>query len=289
MEIRNSWKWGCQNMSDKRDFWEKTAERFADDSIKAVCNPTAYGWFNKYADFLQRTCLTPFLENLRGSFGLDIGCGVGRWILRLLDRGANVVGIDISRNMIFQAKKRLRQKGKTCEFVVSSASYLPFKDSSFDFALSVTVLQHITYEDDFRRSVCEIARVIKKASNALILEASPQTSKLTSSDFPTTFRSTQDWKNIFEETGLKLEKLKGVDFHLLLGALSAIKKKIFKKEGIYKWQLEAKPLPLKIRVSKVIYYFLVNLAVLLSLPLDLSLRDLLKNRSLQKLFILKKA
>jgi len=276
-------------MPDKRDFWEKTAERFADNGIKAVCNPTSYGWFNKYVDFLQRTRLTPFLENLRGSFGLDIGCGVGRWIQRLLDHGVTVVGMDVSKNMIFQAKKRLLQKGKKCEFVVSSASYLPFKDTSFDFALNVTVLQHITEEGDFRRSVCEIARVIKKASNALILEASPHISKPTSSDFPTAFRSTQCWKNVFEEAGLKIIAVKGVDFHLILGSLFAIKKKIFKEEGIYQWQLEGKPLPSKIRISRVIYYFLVNLAIVISLPLDLILRDLSKNRSMHKLFILEKA
>ena len=53
---------GC-TLSERRDFWERTSERFGEDGIKAVCNPTAVGWLNEYGDSLQRTCLTSFLED----------------------------------------------------------------------------------------------------------------------------------------------------------------------------------------------------------------------------------
>ena len=114
-------------LSERRDFWERTAERFAKDGIRAVCNPTAIGWLNKRADYLHITCLDPFLEDCRGLVVLDVGCEVGRWTSRLLDHGAEVVGIDISRKMVLQAKKSKKEKQK-CEFVASSVSNLPFKD-----------------------------------------------------------------------------------------------------------------------------------------------------------------
>lgn len=93
-----------------KDFWEKTAEKFGKNGIKAVCNPTSIGLLNIYADLLQRTALTPFLKNCEGLHLLDAGCGVGRWASRVLDCGAHVVGIDISRNMIYEAKKKAIQR-----------------------------------------------------------------------------------------------------------------------------------------------------------------------------------
>jgi len=78
-----------------------------------------------------------------------------------------------------------------------------------------------------------VARVIKEQGKALILELSPRHPNVTSSDFPTAFRSTQQWINAFEENRLKLRESKGVEFALFLGPLYAVKKRIQKCGTMY--------------------------------------------------------
>lgn len=200
-----------------KDFWEKTAEKFGKNGIKAVCNPTAFGLRNIYGHLLQRTVLMPFLKNWTGLKVLDVGCGIGRWTLMLLELGADVVGIDISRNMICELKRRLRMKkgsyvrSRSLELVVCSVSDMPFRDCSFDACLSVTVLQHVTEEGEFGKAICELVRVCTENGGILVLEASPQVRKPTASDFPTVFRSTGDWTKTFRSVGLRIRNLKGVD------------------------------------------------------------------------------
>ena len=94
-----------------RGFWEKTAEKFGRNGYKAVCAPTSIGLLNWYENILQRTALSSFLDDCKGLTVLDVGCGVGRWALKLGQIGANTIGIDISKNMIKEAKRRLRSMG----------------------------------------------------------------------------------------------------------------------------------------------------------------------------------
>ena len=48
--------------------------------------------------------LIPILTNYEKKFFLEIGCGIGRWS-KIISKKNSVVGIDISRFMIKEAKK----------------------------------------------------------------------------------------------------------------------------------------------------------------------------------------
>jgi len=154
--------------------------------------------------------------------------------------------------------------------------------------LSVTVLQHIIEDGEFKRAIYEVARVIKERGKALTLEASPRHPYPESSDFPTAYRSTRQWINAFDKNRLKIERIKGVELALFLRPLFAIKKRIFRNSGLYTPQLSAKPFPWRMQLAKAIYFLLINLAIVFSLPLDLSLCDRFMNYSLNKLFIFEK-
>jgi ubiquinone/menaquinone biosynthesis C-methylase UbiE len=70
---------------------------------------------------------------------LDLGCGDGTTALPLARTGAQVVGIDIARNLVEAGNKRAREAGLTrLKFQEGDASNLAgVKDHSFDRVLSV--------------------------------------------------------------------------------------------------------------------------------------------------------
>jgi ubiquinone/menaquinone biosynthesis C-methylase UbiE len=93
------------------------------------------------------------IENtdLRGKRVLDYGCGSGVIGELLKNRGADVVGTDVSRFLLEKASERIRT-------VWSDGLNLPFEDSSFDYGFSIQVFMVI---EDLEKSVSELNRVLK--------------------------------------------------------------------------------------------------------------------------------
>ena len=83
--------------------------------------------------------LTKFISLLKGKRILDAGCGVGRDVEYLMEDGLEVVGVDISENMIKHAKKNV-PKGK---FEVMDFRKMKFKDGSFDGVWAMASVYHI--------------------------------------------------------------------------------------------------------------------------------------------------
>jgi len=74
---------------------------------------------------------------------VDFGCGVGRLTRALASRYAQVIGVDISPNMLEQARS-LNAGFTNLRFVENAASRLEFlADASVDFIYSVITLHHI--------------------------------------------------------------------------------------------------------------------------------------------------
>ena len=74
---------------------------------------------------------------------LDFGCGAGRLTQALAEHFDQVDGVDIAASMVDEAR-RINRQGDRCRFHVNAASDLSmFGDESFDFVLSMIVLQHM--------------------------------------------------------------------------------------------------------------------------------------------------
>lgn len=89
---------------------------------------------------------------------LDVGCGVGRFTIKMAERAKNVIGVDFSEQAISKAQTNLVKSGKTnVKFRVVDARRLPFIDETFDVVVSrrgpVT---------DGMRTLSEAYRVLKK-------------------------------------------------------------------------------------------------------------------------------
>ena len=98
---------------------------------------------------------------------LDLGCGVGRHCVYLADKGFNVVGIDVSRSALMMAGKWGQKEGSASVMLIQAAmTSLPFRDRSFDAAISVSVIHHAVI-GDIKTTIGEIYRILNK--NGLFL------------------------------------------------------------------------------------------------------------------------
>jgi 2-polyprenyl-3-methyl-5-hydroxy-6-metoxy-1,4-benzoquinol methylase len=82
---------------------------------------------------------------LRYGTALDYGCGVGRLTRRLADRFQKVIGVDISREMLDEARRNLSECANVTLEQAGSESTTPL-----DFVLSKIVFQHIAPREGFR-------------------------------------------------------------------------------------------------------------------------------------------
>jgi len=112
----------------------------------------------QYVDKIEKWLVFSMLRTKSGK-ALDLGCGTGNYTLELKRRGFDVIGLDVSEEML----KIARSKGLDC--VKGDAYSLPFPDGSFDLVLSVTMFEFI-HEPE--RVLGEIHRVLKPGGEILI-------------------------------------------------------------------------------------------------------------------------
>lgn len=79
---------------------------------------------------------------------LDFGCGVGRLTLALADYYALAVGVDVSQEMVTQARNYAGDReGEEVHFVLNTEPNLVrFQDYTFDFIYSCITLQHMPHD-----------------------------------------------------------------------------------------------------------------------------------------------
>lgn len=74
---------------------------------------------------------------------LDLPCGTGRFTDRLVECGYEVIGSDISFEMMQQASDRIGAMKGLLGFVRADAEHLPLPDSSVDCIMSIRFLFHV--------------------------------------------------------------------------------------------------------------------------------------------------
>jgi ubiquinone/menaquinone biosynthesis C-methylase UbiE len=123
----------------------------------------------KNVEKTQREITLKALEILgleKGSI-LDAGCGTGFSTRVVKEQGFDVVGVDVSSEMIKLAKK------KGLKVVRARFSDLPFKDESFNGIISISSLQWVTgtpeqVVEEYHAIAFEFARVLKSRGVAVV-------------------------------------------------------------------------------------------------------------------------
>jgi ubiquinone/menaquinone biosynthesis C-methylase UbiE len=108
-------------------------------------NPNKALWekgdFTRIAESMRESgeALVRNLGITKGPKVLDLGCGDGTTALPEARLGADVLGVDIARNLVEAGNKRAREQGITnCKFQEGDASNLhELKDHAFDLVVSI--------------------------------------------------------------------------------------------------------------------------------------------------------
>ncbi len=97
---------------------------------------------------------------------LELGCGIGRMTKPLADVFGEVVGVDVSAEMISLARLRLAGVPNARVEVNNGTDLGSFEDDSFDVCFSFIVLQHIPERSVIERYIVEMARVLRRGGVA---------------------------------------------------------------------------------------------------------------------------
>jgi ubiquinone/menaquinone biosynthesis C-methylase UbiE len=98
---------------------------------------------------------------------LELGAGTGLNLRHYPKAVEELVLTEPAAPMVSRLKRRARRTGRECSVVPAGAEALPFKDDSFDTVVSTLVLCTV---NDPRRSIDEIARVLRPGGRLLFLE-----------------------------------------------------------------------------------------------------------------------
>jgi ubiquinone/menaquinone biosynthesis C-methylase UbiE len=108
------------------------------------------------------------LKNGTSARVLDIGCGPGILTTALSPLVDEVVGLDLTPEMIKQARKRTEDLSlSNVIFKVGRAEQLPFPDSHFDVVVTRLMLHHLVSPGE---AVKEIARVLRSDGIAVVAD-----------------------------------------------------------------------------------------------------------------------
>jgi len=93
---------------------------------------------------------------------IEVGCGVGGFLINAAQNGAIIIGLDISTNAVHTARDLVKSLGlqANVDLVVGDAQFLPFKDQAGDVVICAETLEHVPdYEEAFK----EIVRITSRS------------------------------------------------------------------------------------------------------------------------------
>lgn len=107
----------------------------------------------RYFVFLNRTEAEIVKKYCHGKDVLEVGCGTGLIMQELQGSVSNIVGIDLSTEMVRRSLEKGLQVSK------ADATALPFEDNAFDVVYSLKALPHVR---DIAKALREACRVVKE-------------------------------------------------------------------------------------------------------------------------------
>ncbi|MGA9098204.1 MAG: class I SAM-dependent methyltransferase [Methanotrichaceae archaeon] len=100
-----------------------------------------------------------------GSAVLELGCGDGKTLSAMTDRGWRITALDISA----EALRLSRIAAPDAFLLLADARSLPFRDESFDAVFAFHVTGHLLL-DDRESAASEALRVLRKGGNLFLRE-----------------------------------------------------------------------------------------------------------------------
>ena len=139
-------------------YWAKRSTSFQEQRRAELHSSLADRWLKEIGKYLPKKKLKI----------LDVGCGSGFFTILLAQQGHEVLGVDLTPDMIKRSKELAEEEGADCIFQVMDAENLTFADETFDVVIS----RNLTWTlPDANRAYREWLRVLKKGGCLLNFDA----------------------------------------------------------------------------------------------------------------------
>ncbi|MFZ3590909.1 class I SAM-dependent methyltransferase [Bacillus sp. DJP31] len=136
----SQWHKEAEKKWDERaDFWNQNSQEMWDHGSRSTIIP----FFQKH---IEPPCTV-----------LDAGCGDGYGAFKLSEQGYQVIGVDLSKQMVKIAKKR--ETGKSLQFIQGDLTKLPFQDEEFEAIMAINSLE---WTEDPLSVLKELSRLLKE-------------------------------------------------------------------------------------------------------------------------------
>ncbi len=132
-----------------------------------VFDQIAESWYRVRHWPLLREEIEEITRKWHGGKLLNVGCAHGPDFLPFV-KGFELCGVDISYGMLQQAVKYSHKFRFEVRLVQADAVSLPFRDSSFDWAISVAAYHHIRGNEEREEAFRELNRVLKNGGEAFL-------------------------------------------------------------------------------------------------------------------------
>ena len=161
---------------------------------------------DKYRNELTDPAMMRAIGKPAGLAVLDAGCGEGYLSRILATRGATVVGVDFSANLIEAARIQNATDALPISFDVASVDELPYADDTFDLVVCNHVVNDLY---DPSKPIGEFARVLRPGGRLIILMLHPcfynkhaERDQATNGLIASSYFETRSIEQVFEVDGL---------------------------------------------------------------------------------------
>lgn len=140
-------------------YWTKRKEGFLEQRREELHSPLAQRWMKQIEYYIPKS------KNLKI---LDVGCGAGFFSIVLAKKGHQVVGIDLTPDMVEAAQVLAKEEKVSGCFQIMDAENLKFENECFD----VVIARNLTWTlPNASRAYHEWCRVLKQGGVLLNFDA----------------------------------------------------------------------------------------------------------------------
>src|SRR5256886_6419880 len=144
-------------MPDVRDSFSKVAANYSRSTF--------------HASSVRLQEVVDLVRPKRGDLALDVATGTGNTAFALAPHVRRVVGLDLTREMLNEARRVAAERSITnVDWVIGDAAHLPFQDDTFDIYVVRAAPHHFTDVDAF---LGEAFRVLKPDRDAAFVDCAP--------------------------------------------------------------------------------------------------------------------
>jgi len=146
-----------------------------------------------------------------GDLVLDVATGTGNTAFALAPYVRRVIGLDVTREMLEQARRLTTERGiKNVDWVLGDAVALPFQDDTFDLYTVRAAPHHF---GDINGFLSEAFRVLKPDRDAVFIDCSPPAAardvlhevELRRDPSHVKALTVEEWSGHFERAGFEIE------------------------------------------------------------------------------------